>query len=185
MTGKQVFVLGSGNFGTALAHHLANKGEDVTIWVRRPEVASSINSERMNPGYLKNIKLSDRLKATSQLAANAFSKADTIILAPDSAPRKVLLQFAGHFPAHANIVCASKGIEVGSLMMPMSILDEPGKVASEEKIAVISGPSFAIEVAQEAPTAVSVASKMNRQPLKFKPVPQDHLEPTQAPIQSA
>ncbi|SME89097.1 NAD(P)H-dependent glycerol-3-phosphate dehydrogenase [Pseudobacteriovorax antillogorgiicola] len=159
MSNSQVLVLGAGNFGTALAHHLAKKGETTTLWARRQEIANAINQTHQNPFYLKSVTLSPDLKATATLSSDLVNNSEVIVIAvPTQYMRQALEPIAQHISPNTRLVCASKGIEMGTLKMPIAIVEELVPQTSKENIAILSGPSFAIEVAQDAPTAVSIAS---------------------------
>lgn len=158
-TDKSILVLGSGNFGTCLAQHLANKGLSVTIWARQEEVARSINSSRRNPVYLSDIALSERIIAISKLDAAAFKDRSLVILAvPTQAARSVLQSIKPHISAETIVVSAAKGIENQTLALPLDIIKDVLGPAHGEKAVVLSGPSFAAEVIASQPTAVSLGS---------------------------
>lgn len=156
---KSILVLGSGNFGTCLAQHLANKGLSVTIWARQDEVARSINSARRNPAYLSDIVLSEGINAISSLDAKAFKDRSLIILAvPTQAARSVLQSIKPYISAETIVVSAAKGIENQTLALPLDIIKDVLGEKHGEKAVVLSGPSFAAEVIARQPTAVSLGS---------------------------
>jgi len=155
----RVLVLGAGNFGTCLASHLARLGHQVTLWSRESAVVDSITRHHRNPTYLTTIKLPSSLEATLDLA-KAIPTAEVLVLAiPTQFMRSVLAPLRGLITSTQLLVSSSKGIELGTQCFATDIVaDTLGKEIGEN-MAVLSGPSFAIEVAQELPTAVSMASK--------------------------
>lgn len=154
---KKVFVLGAGNFGTCLASHLARVGHDVLLWSRDESVANCINKEHRNPKYLKDFTLPESLKSTSDISL--MQAAQAVVLAiPTQALREVLTK-APKLNLDQLIISTVKGIEIGSLKFPIHIIEDLfGKNLSDQTV-VLSGPSFAVEVIGEQPSAVSAASK--------------------------
>jgi glycerol-3-phosphate dehydrogenase len=157
---EHVLVLGAGNFGTCLAQQLADNGHLVNIWSIDQEIVDSINKTHRNPKYLSSASLSERVKATNKITKDIVDSAVAVVLA---IPTQVLREVLGLLKPYAEpdllIICAAKGIEVDSLELPGGIIraslgDEIGNRAC-----VLSGPSFAIEVMENQPTAVSMASK--------------------------
>ncbi len=154
----RVLVVGSGNFGTCLACHLARSGHTVTLWSRDAAVVEGINLHHRNPSYLASILLPPTLKATLDLE-EAIAEAEVIVLSiPTQAMRSVLLPLQGKIREAQLLVSASKGIEIGTHYLVSDIVREILGEEIASKMVVLSGPSFAIEVAQNLPTAVTVAS---------------------------
>ena len=159
MTHFRILVVGSGNFGTCLANHLAKKGESVTILSRNSDVSDFIIRNRMNPHYLKGVQLSDRLHALSLSESPNIDGFNMVVLTtPTQFLRQTLCTLGPKINRSAIVVCASKGIEMTTLQFPSAIVKELAKQITEENIAVLSGPSFAVEIANEEPTSVSIAS---------------------------
>jgi len=157
---SQVLVLGAGNYGTCLAQHLAEQGHQVVIWSRSPDVVLEINTKRKNPKYLSHITLSSRIRAINNVDDETLAKCGYLIIStPTQSMREVLGQFKGKKCDHLLIICASKGIEIGTLLLPIDIIREVMGEKAAEHSAILSGPSFAAEVIIRQPTAVSVASK--------------------------
>ncbi len=150
----QIAVLGLGNWGTALANHLANKGYPVLGWTIHPEVVESINSKNINPYCLSDLRLSQNLRATLDLGL--ASSRSTVVLAFPSAALSELIPTLS--PAKdAILVSAIKGIEMNSLLTPLGFCERNLKRPC--KLAVLSGPSFAKDVAAGLPCGVVAASK--------------------------
>ena len=148
-------VLGGGAWGTALAAHCARAGLPVRIWIREPEVAAAVNERRENLVYLPGIELPAGLRATTRLD-EALADAETVlVVVPSEFCRGIYREAARLAPEGAAFVSATKGIEVETLarMSEVAAAEAPGR-----PLAVLSGPSFALEVAKALPTAVVVAS---------------------------
>jgi glycerol-3-phosphate dehydrogenase len=156
-TAAKILVLGSGNFGTCLAHHLAQKGTPVIMWGRSRELADSINQKHRNPKYLSHIDLSPLLSATTELSDELLRNTEYLILAiPTQSLRQVLDTLKSRIRRDTIIVCAVKGIENDTLCFPYNIIQQVLGENFATRTAILSGPSFAIEVAEQRPTAVSV-----------------------------
>ena len=152
MTIQSVGVIGAGAWGTALAQVCARAGREVVLWAREPEVIASVAARRENTLFLPGVALDAAIRATGDMAA--LSTCDLILAVPPAQHmRASLTAFAPHAP-DASIVLCAKGIEQGSLKLMTEVAAEalPGR-----QIAVLSGPSFAGEVAQGLPTAVTLA----------------------------
>ena len=153
-----VAVVGAGAWGTALAALLATKGHDVTIWSYEAEVAESINERHVNP-YLIDISLPEQLRAATELGA-AVAGADVVLSAsPSQFVRSIMGEAAEHLASEALIVSASKGIELGSLLRMDEVLAAVLPEEHMRRFCVLSGPSFAREVAKKLPTAVVIAGR--------------------------
>ena len=153
-------VVGGGSWGTALAALLAHKGVPTTLWARESEVVSSINEDHENEPFLPGIALPDRLSATTDLDG-ALAGAEIVVNAvPTQYIRSVFGDKADLLGSTEFIVSVSKGVELGTLLTPSEVFAQvlPGSVSGG--LVVLSGPSFAREVAQYMPTAVSIASRV-------------------------
>jgi glycerol-3-phosphate dehydrogenase (NAD(P)+) len=149
-------VLGAGSWGTAFAKVLADAGTDVTLWARRPELAARIDRDHENPDYLPGITLPESLRATHD-AADALRDADLVALAiPSQTLRVNLADWAPLLPAGATLVSLMKGVELGTTKRMSEVIAEVAG-AGPERIAVVTGPNLALEIAQEHPTATVVA----------------------------
>ncbi len=157
---QRLTLLGGGSWGTALAGLLAAKTDrTVRLWAREPEVVRSITETRINTPFLPEIQLPANLQPTTDLTA-AVTDADVLVSAvPAQFIRSVLRECASALPPTAHVISASKGIETSSLLRMDEVFDEALPPEQMERFTVLSGPSFAREVASETPTAVVVASR--------------------------
>lgn len=155
---RRVAVIGAGAWGTALAGVLADAGNTVTLWCYEPEVASSIQTVRENTLYLPGCKIDPSVRAVTGLE-EAIRDAELVVsVSPSQVVRKVMGDAAGFIREDAIIVSASKGIEISTAKLMHEVLTETLGGKFRERIAILSGPSFAAEVAARMPTAVSVAA---------------------------
>lgn len=151
----RIAVLGAGSWGTALANLVARQGHTVRIWAFEPEVVAGINREHRNPLFLTGTELPADLLAFDD-PVEAIRSAELILSVPPShAVRSVAGKIAGALPPGSMVVSATKGIETDSLKLMSEVLRE---TLPAPQVAVLSGPSFAEEVAQGQPTAVVAAS---------------------------
>ncbi|NCC25267.1 MAG: NAD(P)-dependent glycerol-3-phosphate dehydrogenase [Deltaproteobacteria bacterium] len=152
----QITVLGGGSWGTALARLLALKGLKVHLWVREPELAELIRARRENPWFLPGVDLPPELSVDSNLERSiAFSSGIFLLVVPCQFIRSVLSSAREFFPSDPIFLCASKGIELGSLK-PMSVVVAEAMAPKPCRYAILSGPSFARDVSEGKPTAVSL-----------------------------
>jgi glycerol-3-phosphate dehydrogenase (NAD(P)+) len=151
----RVAVMGSGSWGTAFARVVCDAGNHVTLWARRPELANKINMEHCNPDYFPALPLPASLKAVSD-PEEAMIGADFVVLAvPSQALRSNLSQW--RIPEHAIVVSLAKGIELGTGLRMSEVIAEAGDIDAE-RIAVVTGPNLAREIAERQPSASVVAS---------------------------
>ncbi|GAB2918090.1 NAD(P)H-dependent glycerol-3-phosphate dehydrogenase [Micromonospora polyrhachis] len=156
MSGPTAVVLGAGSWGTAFAKVLADAGTDVRIWARREQVAAAINDTRTNPDYLPGRRLPDRITATSD-AAKAIDGAEIVVLAvPSQTLRRNLAEWVPYLAPDSTLVSLMKGIELGTLKRMSEVIVEVTGVATD-RVAVVSGPNLAAEIADEQPAATVVA----------------------------
>jgi glycerol-3-phosphate dehydrogenase (NAD(P)+) len=152
----RVAVLGSGSWGTAFAQVLADAGSDVTIWGRRPEVCQAINDRHENPDYLPDVALPESIRATDDPAA-ALDTAEVVVLAvPSQTLRANLEQWAPLLPEGSVLVSLMKGIELNTTRRMSEVIAETTG-AAPERIAVVSGPNLAKEIAARQPAASVIA----------------------------
>jgi glycerol-3-phosphate dehydrogenase (NAD(P)+) len=154
-----VAIMGAGAWGTALAKVLADAGgpeAKVMLWARRSDIAERINTTRYNPGYLPGALLPPSIRATAD-AEEALSGATTVLLGvPAQTMRANLEKWAGLLSLDATLLSLAKGIELGTLMrMSQVIVSVTG--ADPSRVAVISGPNLASEIAECQPAATVVA----------------------------
>jgi glycerol-3-phosphate dehydrogenase (NAD(P)+) len=155
-------VLGAGSWGTALASLLAGKGYTVTAWDKDQAVLEDIAKHHRNDRYLPGAALPATLHASGDVH-KALEGAELVVLAvPSHAIRPVVIEAKRHVHAGTPIVCVAKGIELESLMTMSEVIEDILPVPLHPYIAVLSGPSFAKEVAKGLPTAVTVAARWER-----------------------
>ena len=154
----RVAVAGAGSWGTALSALLSTKGHDVCLWAFEPEVAEQITQRRENVSYLSGIKLPENLGSTSDLATALRGAEIVVSVSPAQVVGPVMAEASAHIEDDALIVSASKGIEIRSLRRMDEVMSELLSPAQMDGFTVLSGPSFALEVAREIPTAVVAAS---------------------------
>ncbi|HLO24506.1 MAG TPA: NAD(P)H-dependent glycerol-3-phosphate dehydrogenase [Geobacteraceae bacterium] len=155
---ENIGVIGAGSWGTTLADLLAKKGHIVTLWAYEPELVSEMAATGINSIFLPGISLSPRLKFTGSLREAVAGKELILFVVPSQVVRIVVKNALPHIPANAIIVSASKGIELDTLMTVSQVYEELMPPELYGRFSVLSGPSFAREVALEMPTAVVAAS---------------------------
>jgi glycerol-3-phosphate dehydrogenase (NAD(P)+) len=149
-------VLGSGSWGTAFAKVLVDSGTETVMWARRPDLAKAITEDHTNPDYLAGIALPERLRATGD-AEEALHGADLVVLAiPSQTLRANLESWVALLPPDATLVSLMKGIELGTVKRMSEVISEVAG-AQPARVAVVSGPNLAREIALEQPTATVVA----------------------------
>ncbi len=150
----RIGVIGAGAFGTAMACVLRRAGHEVRIWAREPEIADAINRDGSNPVFLPGIALMPGIVATTDFSS-ALDGAEFLLLAPPAQHmRAVTRQLEPILPAGTPVVTCSKGIERGSCALMSEVLDETLPTA---RVVVMSGPSFAQEIAADLPAGVTIA----------------------------
>jgi len=152
-----VAVVGAGAWGTALAAVLGWRHPDVLLWVYEPDLAQEMMRTRENPVYLPGVRLPDSVRPSSALETLA-DRTLVLIVVPSHAFRGVLLQCREHLHPDALIVSGTKGLEVGTLKTMSQVARDILRTSAGERVAVLSGPSFASEVAAGRPTALVGAS---------------------------
>ncbi len=154
----RVAVVGAGSWGPALSALLSKKGHDVCLWAFEPEVAEQITEGRENVSYLAGIQLPQNLQSTADLA-KALQGAEVLVsVSPAQVVGAVMAEAAAHIEDGTMMVSASKGIETKTLRRMDEVMSEVLDPAQIDGFTVLSGPSFALEVAKEIPTAVVAAS---------------------------
>ena len=150
---RRAGVIGGGAWGTALAQVCARAGMSVRLWAREPEVVAGVNDRRENGLFLPGIELDREIEATADLVDLADSDL-VLAVTPAQHLRSSLTAFAPHVRPGLPILLCAKGVEQGSLKLMTQVLAEAAPAAAA---AVLSGPSFAGEVARGLPTAVTLA----------------------------
>ena len=152
----KVAVFGAGSWGTAFSIVLADGGNDVSVWARREEVAQTINDRRENEEYLPGVELPPSVSATHDVEKAAHD-ADVVIFAtPSQTFRGNLTEWAPFLEKDAVLVSLMKGVELGTLNRMSEVIGQVTN-AGPERIAVISGPNLAKEIARREPAASVVA----------------------------
>jgi glycerol-3-phosphate dehydrogenase (NAD(P)+) len=152
----KIAVFGAGSWGTVFAKVLADAGGDVTVWGRRAELVEAINERRENPDYLPGVRLPDRLRATTEVAEALDGAAYVMLAVPAQTLRSGLAEWRPLIPADAVLVSLMKGIELGTCKRMSEVVREVADVP-EERVAVVTGPNLAREIALEEPSAAAVA----------------------------
>ncbi len=154
----KIGVIGAGSWGTALANMLAGKGYPVTLWAYEKDLVERMKMTRENDLFLPGFSLSSNLDFTADLSAAVSGKEMVLLVSPSQVMRLVVQQALEDFNPESLIVSASKGIENGTLLTMSQVLRELLPPSCHQRLAVISGPSFAKEVAAGIPTAVVAAA---------------------------
>jgi glycerol-3-phosphate dehydrogenase (NAD(P)+) len=158
----RVAVIGAGAFGTSLSACLASNGHGVRLWSFESEIVPAVNDRHENTLYLAGISLPDTVVATNDMAEAATGAEMVVLAAPSHATRAVATDLRSHLPENVPIVIVSKGIENGTLLTMTEVLEDVLPIERHPFLAVLSGPSFAREVAMRLPTAVTVAARWER-----------------------
>jgi glycerol-3-phosphate dehydrogenase (NAD(P)+) len=154
---RTVTVLGAGSWGTALAVHLGRVGHDVRLWARDQALVTEMGARRANAVYLPDVPFPPGLTPTHSLA-DALRGADLVVSAvPSHGCRAVIKSAAASLAVRAVIVSATKGLEAGTLLRMSEVIAQ--EAGATHPVVVLSGPSFASEVARQLPTAILAASQ--------------------------
>lgn len=147
-------IIGGGAFGTAMAGVLRRSGHDVVLWAREPEVVAAINAEHVNPIFLPGVRLEPDVVATGDLAAATAGRDFILVAVPAQHLRSVAVGMREAVPPRTPVVSCSKGIERGTCALMPEVIAEAIPAAIP---AVLSGPSFAREIAGDLPCGVVLA----------------------------
>ncbi len=150
---ERIGVIGAGAFGTALAIAQATAGRQVTLWARNPEQAAEMARLRENRARLAGVPLPEGLAVTSDFTAAA--SAPVVLLALPTQTLRGVLEAHGVALAQSMLVACSKGVELGTGLLPAQIV---AQLVPQAQTAVLTGPSFAIDIAQGKPTALTLAT---------------------------
>ena len=156
---EKISVIGAGSWGTAISKLLAEKGFDVLIWAFEARVAEGINKSHLNPLYLSDVNLPKSLGATNDIKKAIKGRNVIISAVPSHALRGIWSGVGDCLESDALLVSCTKGIEAESLKLMSQILSDCLPKHPTENRAVLSGPSFAREVAAGLPTSVVIAGK--------------------------
>jgi glycerol-3-phosphate dehydrogenase (NAD(P)+) len=152
----RVSVMGTGSWGTTFAVVLADAGAKVTMWGRRPEICAEIDERHRNGAYLGNLALPETISASSDPAV-ALDGADVVVLAvPSQSLRANLTSWLPYLSSNSVLVSLMKGVEDGTMRRMSEVIAEVTG-AGPDRVAVISGPNLATEIAHRQPTATVVA----------------------------
>jgi len=152
---QHIGIIGGGAWGTALAQTMASSGKSVTLWAYEAETVREINDHHINRNYLPGVDLNNSIKATGKFGDLADSDV-VLLVSPTQSIRQVTTQCAAHIPKGRPVVICAKGIEQASGRMLSSVLAD---TLPQARLAVLSGPSFAADVARGLPAAVSLACR--------------------------
>ena len=155
---ESVAVVGAGSWGTAFAAMLAGRHESVTLWAHEAEVCADLRDRRENRAFLPGITLSTAIRPTSDLAEAVSGKTVVVFAVPSHHLRQVAVRAAAHLSADACLVSLAKGVENGTLKRMTEVLAEASP-AHAPRVAALSGPTFAREVAEGKPTGATVAAR--------------------------
>jgi len=161
---QRIGVIGAGAWGTALAQVWAQKGLDVTLWARDPNQSAAINKYRINDAHLPEIHLHENIKATNDLV-QAFDVDVAVIVVPTQHIASILQSVVENIPDGMPILVASKGIEITTGRLPSHIITG---LLPDHPVGVLTGPSFAIEVAKTLPAALTLAMQEAHQDLVYQ-----------------
>lgn len=149
-------VMGSGSWGTAVAKILADAGNEVTVWARRPELAEKINTLHENPDYLPGIALPVELTAVSSVEEALAGKELVVCAVPSQSLRENLTQWRDFLPDGVVLLSLAKGVEISTGDRMSQVIKSVTGV-DDAQIAVLSGPNLAREIASEQPAATVIA----------------------------
>ncbi len=155
---EKIGIIGAGAWGTALSMLLVDKGHDVTLWMYEKDLAEETARTRDNRIYLPGFTLPESIQVTSSLETAVSDKAIILSVVPSHTVRAVSRQFTPFLSRDGVIVSASKGIEIETLMPLSEVFKDILPEQFHDRLCILSGPSFAKEVAQKMPTAVALAS---------------------------
>lgn len=154
---QTVAVYGAGSWGTALALQLARAGSNVVLWDIDTELLNTMQQQRENQRYIPGVKLHENIKIEHRLDKAATAADLHLLVVPSHVYRSFLQQLSPLLNKNSKVAWASKGLEPDSGLLLHQVVDEMIPLVTDK--AVISGPTFAVEVAENLPTAVTVAAK--------------------------
>lgn len=154
----KIGVVGAGSWGTAIADLLGGKGFFIDLWAYEQEVVDQIKNDRENKVFLPGFTLSDYITASNDLQAVVADKNLVVVVVPSHVMRETSQKMAAYLSEKTVLVSASKGIENKTHLTMSGVIREGIPQIADHRLAIISGPSFANEVAKQFPTVVTVAS---------------------------
>jgi len=154
-----VAVIGAGAWGTAIAKLLCEGGHEVWLWAYEAEVVNAIRERRENVPFLPGVTLPPTLRASNEIGEVVEGRHLVVSASPSHVVREVITRAAPFLAAGTTIVSASKGVEEGTFKTMTDVIEEAAAPTSGLRVAALSGPSFAQEVARREPTAVTVAAR--------------------------
>lgn len=157
-TMRRIAIIGAGGWGTALSIVLARKFEEVRLWVYEPDLCERLRKTRINDLYLPGSFLPDNVIPTTALSEVVASPEVVLTVVPSEYLRSVCRQMAPLVGSEQVFVSATKGLENRTLLRMSEVITETLQSRFQPKLAVLSGPTFAREVARGAPAAVTIAS---------------------------
>lgn len=160
MMDAQVAIVGAGSWGTALAQLAATAGNDVRLWARKEEVARGINADHVNPRYLADARLSERIEASTDIVRVVGGADAVLIVTPSSVMRETARAIAAHVGAKTPVALAAKGVEAETGMLPVEVFDEV--LGGLGRLAALTGPNHAEEVVRGVPSGTVVSSYVPR-----------------------
>ena len=156
MHNDRIAVLGAGSWGTALALHLAANNNDTCLWGHEPDFMETLSRDRENRHFLPGFPFPENLSIETELSHAVQQGRDVLLVVPSHAFREVLTNLTPALNRHSRIAWATKGLEHGSGKFMSEVFEEI--LGTSHPAAVVSGPTFAQEVAAGLPTALTVAS---------------------------
>jgi len=155
---RKVAVLGAGSWGTTFSKILADGGADVALWARRPELARELTESHRNSDYLPGINLPRGIRGSANLPTVLADAEQVYLSVPSQSLRENLAAVRDLIPADAIVVSLMKGVEKGTGLRMSEVIEQVLGI-DPDRIAVVSGPNLALEIAKEQPTAAVVSSR--------------------------
>lgn len=161
-----VTILGAGSYGTALAISFSRNDSPAYLWGHNPAHIEQMRAEKQNRRFLPDIPFPDELHLESDLAQALNRSQDILIVVPSHAFNEILEQIKPHLQSHHRLIWATKGLERDSGRLLQTVVEE--QLGTQYPLAVLSGPTFAKELAQGLPTAITLASNNASFALEFQ-----------------
>lgn len=165
---KKIAVLGAGSFGVALSKMAAAKAQEVVLWGRNAQVCEAINLDHHHPHSLSQIALPKTIRASLDLEESLYGASVVFLTLPLEAMTEVLLRAKAFLSSDVLLVSTAKGITQAQLFLPNDIIEHSVAKELHQRTLYLSGPSFAIELAQGLPTAMTIASVLRPDAQQFR-----------------